>query len=450
MTDIIFWTGIWPNWTTRSIGVYQLAHWLRVHNINCQVIDFCQWMSTEELLDLTETFITDKTKYIGVSTTFWPDFNIPDNILKAILHIKKYNNSIKFIFGGPRANNYASSQVADIILTGEAENKLVSLIKGHNIGSSTFDITQLAHRFDQRDCIIDGEVLPIELGRGCIFQCKFCGHHNLGKPKHTYQRCMHLVEEEIVYNYENFKTVNYHFLDDTVNEDQDKVLNLSMLPKRTGIDISWTGYLRADLLWRYPETPYQLKESGLKSCFFGIETFHPFASRCIGKGWSGKHAKEYLPKLYNDIWNKEIPIWNNFIIGLPHETKEDLLETAKWCRENPIGMARFVNLNLYTYKNSSEPNSEFGKNYKNYGYDVDLEGQWSSPTMTQRNGANLCLMLNAMVQPTNKMACWVLFDLINCGVDINLGKSLLNKDHHVYKKNFETFLNTYKLKLKSL
>ena len=110
-----------------------------------------------------------------------------------------------------------------------------------------------ANRFDQRDCIIDGEVLPIELGRGCIFQCKFCGHHNLGKAKHTYQRCMHLIEEEIVYNYEQFKTVNYQFLDDTVNEDQDKVLNLSMLPDRTGIDISWTGYLRVDLLWRYPD-----------------------------------------------------------------------------------------------------------------------------------------------------------------------------------------------------
>lgn len=450
MIDLIFWTGIWPNWTTRPIGVYQLSHWLKQHKINSQVIDFCQWYSAEELIELTELFITDKTKFIGISTSFWPDLSIPDNILQAILHIKKYNSSIKFIFGGPRANNYASSQLADIILTGEAENKLVELIKGHNIGSSTFDITQLAHRFDQRDCIINGEVLPIELGRGCIFQCKFCAHHNLGKPKHTYQRCMHLIEEELVYNYEQFKTVNYHFLDDTVNEDQDKVLNLSLLPKHTGIDISWTGYLRADLLWRYPDTPYQLKESGLKSCFFGIESFHPAASRAIGKGWSGKHAKEYLPKLYNDIWNKEIPIWNNFIVGLPGETKEDLLETLKWCKDNPMGTHLFVNLNLYTNRDSSETNSEFGKNYKNYGYDIDSHGQWFSPTMTYHSGTQMCSLLNAMLHSTNTLACWMLFDLINCDITVDSGKSLLLKDQHNYKKNFESFLNTYRLKLKLL
>ena len=449
MTDIIFWTGIWPNWTTRSIGAYQLAHWLRTHNINCQVIDFCQWMASEELLDLTETFITDKTKYIGISTTFWPPGVIPKNIKDAIDHIRKYNTSIKFIFGGGQNLPHEIKDIADIVITGEAESKLVELIKGHNIGSSTFDITQLAHRFDQRDCIIDGEVLPIELGRGCIFQCKFCGHHNLGKSKHTYQRCIHLIEEELVYNYEQFKTVNYHFLDDTVNEDQDKVLNLSMLPKRTGIDIAWTGYLRADLLWRYPDTPFQLKESGLKSCFFGIESFHPLASRSIGKGWSGKHAKEYLPKLYKDIWNKEIPIWNNFIVGLPHETNEDLLETVRWCKNNPMGIHRFVNLNLYTNRSGDDTTSEFGKNYKDYGYKLDSQGSWSSPTMTERGGDQMCSLLNTVLRSTNTLACWMLFDLINCGITVDSGKSILLKDQHNYKKNFESFLNTYKLKLKS-
>lgn len=450
MNEIIFWTGIWPDWFTRPIGTYQLAHWLRMHNINCQVIDFCQWLSSEELIELTDPFITNKTKYIGISTTFWPTGIIPQNIKDAIDHIRKYNTSIKFIFGGAQQLTSEIKAISDIVITGEAENKLLNLIKGHNIGSSTFDITQLSHRFDQQDCIIEGEILPIELGRGCIFQCKFCGHHNLGKAKHTYQRCMHLVEDEIIYNYEKFKTVNYHFLDDTVNEDQDKVLNLSLLPKKTGVNISWTGYLRADLLWRYPDTPFQLKESGLQSCFFGIESFHPLASRSIGKGWSGKHAKEYLPKLYNDIWNKEIPIWNNFIVGLPHETPGDLLETLKWCIDNPMGLHRFVVLNLYSNRDG-ESISEFGKNYKNYGYELNAKNQWVSPTMTQSIATSLCFALNSRVKNANKLACWVLSDLINCGVPFDLGKTLFLKDRDNYKKkNFEPFLNAYKLKLKSL
>jgi hypothetical protein len=261
---------------------------------------------------------------------------------------------------------------------------------------------------------------------------------------------MHLIEEEIVYNYEQFKTVSYHFLDDTVNEDQDKVLNLSFLPKRTGIDISWTGYLRADLLWRYPDTAYQLKESGLKSCFFGIESFHPEASRAIGKGWSGKHAKEFLPKLYNNIWNKEIPIWNNFIVGLPHETKEDLLETLNWCKENPMGIHRFVNLNLYTNRGNDDTTSEFGKNYKTYGYTLDSHGKWSSQTMTESIAGMLCRVFNSKTDTTNTLACWHLFDLINCGVPVSQGKNTLLKEKNQFKKNFTDFLGIYKSKLKSL
>jgi hypothetical protein len=69
--------------------------------------------------------------------------------------------------------------------------------------------------------------------------------------------------------------------------------------------------------------------------------------------------------------------------------------------------------------------------------------------MTERSGNQLCLLLNAMLHSTNTMACWTLFDLINCGITVDLGKSLLLTDHHNYKKSFESFLNTYKLKLKS-
>ena len=67
MNEIIFWTGIWPNWRSRPIGTYQLSHWLRMNNVESQVIDFCQWHSSEELVSLTTLFIGNKTKLIGIS-----------------------------------------------------------------------------------------------------------------------------------------------------------------------------------------------------------------------------------------------------------------------------------------------------------------------------------------------------------------------------------------------
>jgi radical SAM superfamily enzyme YgiQ (UPF0313 family) len=447
MNEIVFWTGIWPTNCTRPIGVYQLSHWLRKHNIDCQIIDFCQWYSAEELVNLTSHFITAKTKYIGISTAFWINSVIPSNIIDACKLIKKEYPTIKLVFGGPRADSVNVREIADIVLLGEAEGSLLNLLKGHNINSLNFDITKLDHRFTAQDCIIDGEILPIELGRGCIFKCKFCAHHNIGKSKHTYQRNSDLIKEEIEYNFKNFKTTQYMFLDDTVNEDVDKIKTLSEIPGDTGISINWVGYLRVDLLWRYPETPHLLKQSGLKSCFFGIETFHKHASTSIGKGWSSTHGKEYLTKLYYEIWNGDINLWCNFIVGLPEETIEDLKSTRDWCLDNQIGHHQFTPLSLYASRTDNGPKSEFTKNYSNYGYRLDSGNQWISTTMNEEIAHKITNEFNNTLIKSNRLSCWFLADVINCGISIQDGQQELSSTLASKRKNFKKFLDTYKNKL---
>lgn len=447
MNEIIFWTGIWPNWYSRPIGTYQLSHWLRTNNVESQVIDFCQWYSSEELVSLTQLFIGSKTKFIGISTAFWSDNTVPKNVLEAITTIKTEYPHIQFVFGGPRADNDAV-RVLGITIVGEGEDQLLQLIKGHNL-SKKFDITSLDHRFSEKDCIIQGEVLPIELGRGCIFKCRFCGHHNLGKPKHTYQRHISLIEDEIAYNYEKFGTTHYHFLDDTVNEDPDKVRNLSMLPKHTGVDIKWNGYLRLDLLSRYPDTASQLQASGMKSCFFGVETFHREASRKIGKGWNGRAAKEFLPRLHKEIWNGDINIWANFIVGLPGESKADVEETFNWCLENPIGHYHFVPLSLYKHRTDSGTVSEFNRNYQSYGYKLDDNNSWENDFMTQQQADEISKQFNNKLMAYNKLSSWSLFDAVNCGIGLQHAKHL--PATQINSKFFITnILTPYKNKLRGL
>lgn len=449
MNEIIFWTGIWPNGISRPIGVYQLSYWLQQNKVESQVIDFCQWMTGEEIARITNRFITSKTKYIGISSGFWSDDNVPKSILDAWQFIKECHPRLKIIIGGQRANNNLYSTIADYVLVGEAENSLLQILKGNNLFVK-FDITKSNHRFSEKDCIIDGEVLPLELGRGCVFRCKFCGHHNLGKAKHTYQRDIRLIEQEIIYNYEKFKTTHYHFLDDTVNEDREKITNLSHVPKNTGIDIKWNGYLRADLLWRFPETAEQLFTSGMRGCFFGIESLHVGASQTIGKGWSGKHARKFIPTLYKDIWNSEINLWCNFIIGLPGESESDLRSTLDWCLSNPVGYHRFVALNLYNYRTDTGSKSEFSENYKKYDYELDENGHWISQNFNYLTAGKLADDFNNRLSVVNRISSWTLFDLKNCNVDIEIGKSFPISQKRLYTKNFFIFLNRYKDKLMNL
>lgn len=450
MSDIVFWTGAWPQNRTRTIGAYQLSYWLRTHNIQSRVIDFCQWFTAAEIVELTELLITNKTKFIGVSTTFWGPYDVPANILEAQTIIKQRYPHLKFVYGGARVDTDDVKKIADIIITGEAEEKLVQLIKGHNIGIRSFDITCLEHRYVEEDCIIEGEVLPLELGRGCIFKCKFCGHHNLGKPKHTYQRQHRYIEEELAYNYEQFKTTKYLFLDDTVNEDPDKVQRMSTLPTTLGFNIQWTGYLRLDLLNSFPDTPYQLLESGLKTCYFGVETFHPKAGTVIGKGWNGKKGQQYIDTLYNNIWKKDVPLWMNYIVGLPYETAEDIERTVQWCEQREYGYHNFVSLNLYKQFTDSGPRSEFSINAEKYGYKFDDNDQWFTEQMTQRQSIDLAAMANQRMRSVNSLAGWMLFDTLQSGLDINILKKIkrLPTVRQLTMNGFNRFLDQYKQKVR--
>lgn len=427
MRHIIFLNGIWPNKSstagsnfTRAISCYQLKHWLSHFGFKSQVIDFCQLLTADEIFSLLEQFVSSDTLAIGVSTTFWPtDKVVPSNLLEIFSRAKEKWPHLKIISGGARKT--WNPEIFDKHFIGESENQLVEwcqgLVNKSSLLNKKFNIVSLEHRFDDTDAILEEEALPIELGRGCIFKCKFCSHHNLGKSKFTYQRDFDLILDELRYNYENFSTTKYMFLDDTVNEDLDKIRNLANARDALGFNLEWTGYLRADLVWSKTESAELLAKSGLRSCFFGIETFHPAAGKSIDKGWGSKHGKEYIPKLYNKIWDKKINIHINLIAGLPHEPLDSLHESLKWCKENDIGRSRFVPLTLYVEKDDDFASSEFTKNYPLYGYkNVNHEtGYWELETINSVEALEFCKKAEISLNSVGRVSSWDVFNVTNLG-----------------------------------
>ena len=99
--DVIFWAGLGP----RTMGVYQLAHWVRKHGYEAQVIDFVPHLNFEQPIQYTEKFISNETICIGVSSTFWSikvdhlhyrANQAPENVAAAIKKIRKRYPNIKF------------------------------------------------------------------------------------------------------------------------------------------------------------------------------------------------------------------------------------------------------------------------------------------------------------------------------------------------------------------
>jgi radical SAM superfamily enzyme YgiQ (UPF0313 family) len=466
MRHVVFLNGIWPvkqgikrPHLCRSISCYQLKHWLSHFGIRSQVIDFCPILSADEIFELLEQFVTEETVAIGVSVTFWPaDKSTPENLAELFPRIRDRWPKLKIVAGGARRP--WTPDPFDEIFVGDSEDKFVTWCQAMtgktalSAFNKKFNIVDLAHRFDDWDAIMPGEALPIELGRGCIFKCKFCAHQNLGKAKHTYQRRFDLLLDEIEYNYSKFGTTRYNFLDDTVNEDMDKVRNFSTVKDKTGIDLQWVGYLRADLVWSQKESAELLQQSGLTSCFFGIETFHGQAGRSIDKGWGAKHGKDYLPKLYHDLWDGKINMHINMIAGLPFESTEHLRESLNWCKSNDLGFHQFVPLTLYVEKADSEnASSEFTRNYLAHGYrNVDSNsGYWESDQTNMTEMMNFCEAAKEDLRSINRVASWDVFNATNLGYEpADVMQWNFYDFVEVLKDNKDVFKTRYLEKLKSL
>ena len=337
MNHVIFLNGIWSTYqveTSRAMAPYQLKHWISKFGINSQVIDFCHILTYGQITTLLRKFIDDDTLVVGLPINFLGAGR--DKMLSVLRFVKMNYPKIKLVTGGA----YETPLLTTRHFSGNSEDAFVAwllALQNRPAPVVKFDITRCDHRFDHADCILPEEVLPIELGRGCMFKCKFCNTPNKGKRKSTYQRNYQYILDEMQWNKEQFGVTTYNFLDDTVNEDPIKLQNLSKIKEHLGFSIMWNGYIRADLIWSNQQTATYLLDSGMRTCYMGIETFNKAAGDTVGKGWAARHGKAFLPFLHDDLFGKHVNLFCSFIAGLPHETEESLLDTFQWCADNNLG-----------------------------------------------------------------------------------------------------------------
>jgi radical SAM superfamily enzyme YgiQ (UPF0313 family) len=213
--------------------------------------------------------------------------------------------------------------------------------------------------------------------------------------------------------------------------------------------------LRADLIHANPETEDLLKESGLLACYLGIETLNKDAANLIGKPWSAKHAKEYLPKLYHDVWNKDVSVILGLIAGLPPETLDECRQTNKWIKENELSGMFWYSLNIDRNAHS-QYRSDFDINAEKYGFRwVVKEGRpvWETDYCDEIIAQEWQVELMEEAKQYSNIAAWYLLELGNYGYDLQETKQLKMVDAGMRKTVpplRKTWFQTYVDQLKNL
>jgi radical SAM superfamily enzyme YgiQ (UPF0313 family) len=415
----------------KSNAILRLGHYLRRrgHRV-LQIHHFSSFTSTE-IRQLLDTHVDSNTKVVGLTTSFLTPLgtlfkdDLFDKILFILRTLRELSPNIQLVVGSYRITKLRVIKTKDFqqwrfdelgidyAVSGPGENVIAMLansqVPTHEvingikyIDGSMYPVTDFSENSGAPAPLIDGvmqsEGLSIELSHGCIFNCEFCssGIRFLSKKVRDFSRSYESLKTEIVYNYENFGTTVYLFLDDMVNDDPNKVKWIKSIRDETGIPIEWAGYARLDMMTT--ASAEEMLASGCRGIYFGIESLKSDVGPKIGKITNRKRVVDSL-HLVREVFKDDAIIMVSMIAGLPGETKEELTSSIDWMLRSEEGehlIDRIAIMPLTIYRQDKGQISVNRNNpFSMYTLDEDhlrdyaTSGEWTSPWGTKTEFAKL-------------------------------------------------------------
>ena len=410
----------------RMLGVARVTQELRNAGFEVAVVYYAGLFEYDELCRLLEHLISDQTLFVGVSNWLYATYPMVNDEHRILPTTQARNKDFKtwlrqvapkcqLVLGGPSAADVDWNRYFDYVILGYAEISIVNLARHLSAGEKLlksyrsihgftvindsraegFDISKSYTEYLPQDAVLPGETLHLEIARGCIFQCAFCGFPMNGKKKFDYMRDFDVLYTELVNNYEQHGVTTYMFNDDTFNDSIEKVHLINQVSKRLPFKLNYWAYIRLDLLVAHPGSVDLLWESGLRSAFFGIESWNPATGKIIGKK-ADKRAHLDMVRYIKQTYGDEFYTTGSFIIGLPQETVASINDTMD-ALTSPECMFDFVHMgSLFIKRREISSNGFISKiqaNYEEYGYrDVGRDQDmmlWENDHMDWRQALEL-------------------------------------------------------------
>lgn len=431
----------------RYIGPYAIAFALESAGHETVVIDYVSHL--ENSLDYIKKFITPDTLAIGISSTFmtptftrseWHSFN------SLTIQLERYSSSPllfremakctswlnelqgalksvspkgKVLLGGAKTQfllNFQQAELSgiDYFIWGAADGFIAQVINEIEAGTEPKHLVINGHKVIdtqnhykiKKDCppfrwqdhwaIQPGEALPIEVARGCIFNCKYCHY----EKKESFRKEIEKLKQELIDNYERFGTTQYHFCDDCFNDNRSKVEAVCGLLIDLPFKIEWISYGRFDVAVRFPQTVDLMVKSGARGIHWGVETLTGPVALKAGKGTPSEKVKEFLLNFHSTYGDKCLS-HGSFIMGLPGETPETQIETIDWVVSNPaLDFITVGPLKIFPYKNSFDGHamdfSDYSRSPEKFGFKrISFDPpDWEHDTMNREQALGFAEVFN--------------------------------------------------------
>lgn len=418
----------------RYIGPYRIASELENAGIETFVVD--RFYRFADFFDFLRQFLTEDFVGIGLSTTFLTPPSFLQTFDRYSSRAKRsssyYNTGIisadadkrkawfvelkeimtelapkaKLFIGGAKAQffyhgMYDDLSEIDYVVMGVVDKIFPEVLKDlmagqeprHKMMGNKRVIDTAKHYVQPKVCpphvwkkhwfVQQNEALPIEIGRGCAFNCKFCNYDK----RENLRKTLDDLKQEFISNYENYGVQQYHFVDDCFNDSRAKVEEVCNLLLSLPFKVEWASYLRFDLAIKFPETADLIVESGGRAFHWGVESLTYEVARRAGKGTHSDKVKEFIV----DFAKKHKGLCystGSFISGLPGETEESWKSQFEWLLKSetfdfiqvgPLGIAPY----RQEFDGSVIDYADYSRNPGKYGFEkMDIQsGYWKHETM---------------------------------------------------------------------
>ena len=167
-------------------------------------------------------------------------------------------------------------------------------------------------------------------GRGCIYNCAFC------KPgedylfgRRTRRRSVASIIEELHMLVDRYQIASFMFHDDCLTEDRAWVMAFTDAYIAEGFSMPFFCQSRADIIVKNEDMAAQMARAGLRGYFIGFESGSDRVLKFIRKGTTAEQniRAARICRKYG------ITVWANYMMGLPTEVKEEVMETVRLMKE---------------------------------------------------------------------------------------------------------------------
>jgi radical SAM superfamily enzyme YgiQ (UPF0313 family) len=291
-------------------------------------------------------------------------FNLLD-ALHTAKALKRESPNLKVCLGGPHVNLYPRETLnqpdIDYVVFGEGEPIFTQLVMALEEKTNLGDIAGLGWKRDgqveinrmQTD-LLDLNTLPfparhlvdvtkyehiigegsqfftIQATRGCPAACLFC---DIRKTTFRFRSAENVVDE--VEQLIEMGIDDLFFVDDTITVNKKNVIEICNLMIKRGLKINYKISSRVDMV--NPEILQALKRSGCYRIHYGIETATPRHLLYLEKG----QTPEKILRACKMTREAGIGFFAYMMIGIPHETKDEMFATVDFAKKLRPDYAQF-------------------------------------------------------------------------------------------------------------